>query len=310
MAVINSNNLDAGLRRIADDLTSYYLLGYYSTNAKLDGGYRRITVRVTRPGVSVRARRGYRAPTEAEVRTARAAADAPVPESTRTANAALATLSRIRTDQRFSVYAIAERAAAGGSPSGLWIAGEVTGSLQDFARGGTAAIELSGGATGSASATLKPGERTFLIKVPVQAATGPVDVKARLSAEGATGEPMADAARVDPAATAPLLFRRGPSTGNRVQPAADLRFSRTERLHLELPIPPDAALGAGRILDRNGQTLQVPLAVADKQDADGQRWLTADTTLSPLGAGDYLLEVAFTAAGTERKVVTAIRVTR
>jgi hypothetical protein len=145
--------------------------------------------------------------------------------------------------------------------------------------------------------------------VPVKAASGAIDVKAQFTGEGAA-EPQSDAARIEPAAAAPLLFRRGPSTGNRVQPAADLRFSRTERLRLELPIPPEATLGAGRILDRNAQALQVPLQIAEKKDPDGQRWLTGDATLSPLAAGDYLFEVAYTAAGTERKVVTAVRVTR
>ena len=43
IAVMNSNDLDAGLRRIADDLSSYYLLGYYSTNSKLDGRFRTIS---------------------------------------------------------------------------------------------------------------------------------------------------------------------------------------------------------------------------------------------------------------------------
>ena len=41
IAVVNSNDLDRGMKRISDDLTSYYLLGYYSTNAKLDGRFRR-----------------------------------------------------------------------------------------------------------------------------------------------------------------------------------------------------------------------------------------------------------------------------
>ena len=55
------------MKRIVDDLSSYYLLGYTSTNGKLDGRFRKISVRVKRPGVDVRARRGYRAPTQKEV---------------------------------------------------------------------------------------------------------------------------------------------------------------------------------------------------------------------------------------------------
>jgi len=66
-AVLDSNNLSAGLQRIAQDLRSYYLMGYYSTNAKTDGKFREIAVRVTRPGVQVRARRGYRAATTEEL---------------------------------------------------------------------------------------------------------------------------------------------------------------------------------------------------------------------------------------------------
>ncbi|MCA1651246.1 MAG: VWA domain-containing protein, partial [Acidobacteria bacterium] len=50
IAVMNSNDLDRGLKRISDDLSSYYLLGYYSTNTKLDGKFRGIKVRVKRPG--------------------------------------------------------------------------------------------------------------------------------------------------------------------------------------------------------------------------------------------------------------------
>ena len=49
---------EAGLRRIVDDLGNYYLLGYYSP-AHADGKFHKITVRVKRPGVNVRARSGY-----------------------------------------------------------------------------------------------------------------------------------------------------------------------------------------------------------------------------------------------------------
>ena len=38
VAFLNSNDLRGQMRRLAADFTSYYLLGYSSTNAKLDGG--------------------------------------------------------------------------------------------------------------------------------------------------------------------------------------------------------------------------------------------------------------------------------
>ncbi|MEW5984986.1 MAG: VWA domain-containing protein [Acidobacteriota bacterium] len=70
LAIVGTNDLSGGAKRITDDLSSYYVLGYYSTNTTLDGGYRRITVRVKRPGVHVRARRGYLAPAAAEIASA------------------------------------------------------------------------------------------------------------------------------------------------------------------------------------------------------------------------------------------------
>src|SRR5262249_12846303 len=64
MAIVDTSAIDQGLKRIVDDLSSYYLLGYYSTG-KLDGRFHAITVRVTRSGVQIRARRGYVAATTA-----------------------------------------------------------------------------------------------------------------------------------------------------------------------------------------------------------------------------------------------------
>jgi hypothetical protein len=65
LAVIDSNDLNAGLRRIADDQSAYYVLGYYTTNTKFDGRIRKITVKLN--GQTIRARREYRAPTQAEI---------------------------------------------------------------------------------------------------------------------------------------------------------------------------------------------------------------------------------------------------
>ena len=57
LAIIDSNNLAGGMKRIVDDLSSYYLLGYYSSNDTRDGRFRKITVKVG--NASVAARRGY-----------------------------------------------------------------------------------------------------------------------------------------------------------------------------------------------------------------------------------------------------------
>src|SRR5687767_11811611 len=62
-AVTNSNNFDPAFDRIVRENSTYYILGYYSTNDKRDGRYRSLSVRVKRPGLSVRARSGYLAPT-------------------------------------------------------------------------------------------------------------------------------------------------------------------------------------------------------------------------------------------------------
>jgi Ca-activated chloride channel family protein len=55
------DELPEALRRIAAELRHQYLLGYYPTDATVDQRSRRITVRVTRPGLTVRARESYRA---------------------------------------------------------------------------------------------------------------------------------------------------------------------------------------------------------------------------------------------------------
>ena len=66
-AIVNTNDLDKGLRQIVRDQSAYYLLGYTS-QVSTDGKFHKINVRVKRPGLQVRARPGYVAlsATEAE----------------------------------------------------------------------------------------------------------------------------------------------------------------------------------------------------------------------------------------------------
>jgi len=218
LAMLNSNDLRKQLGRIADDLTSYYLLGYISTNGKLDGKFRSIAVRSKRPGVEIRARRGYNAPTAEEVAGVRAVADVVMPAAQAALTRALGTIeSDVRAQGRPTVRAKGD----------------------------------------------------------------------------------------------PLVFHRGPSTGNQVQPAAGRIFPRSERIRLEMEAAAGAPMWTGAVLDRNGAKTVVPVATSERTDAaTGQRWLVADVTLGPLGPGDYLVELSTVKGSETQKALIAFRVTQ
>jgi VWFA-related protein len=89
-AIVNRNDYATAYDRIVQDNSSYYVLAYYPPDAK-PGRVHKIEVRVTRPGVLVRARKGYITPKKSEpekispkdIRTAevREAIDSPLPVS-------------------------------------------------------------------------------------------------------------------------------------------------------------------------------------------------------------------------------------
>ena len=60
-AAVNSNDFKTAFERIVKDNSSYYVLAYYPPDPKRDGKFHRIQVKVNRPGLTVRSRRGYAA---------------------------------------------------------------------------------------------------------------------------------------------------------------------------------------------------------------------------------------------------------
>jgi len=63
-AFLDSNDFGQVFRGVQQDTSTYYILGYRSNNKARDGRFRRITVRVNRPGLKLEFRRGYYAPTD------------------------------------------------------------------------------------------------------------------------------------------------------------------------------------------------------------------------------------------------------
>ncbi len=310
---MNTNDLHKGVSRVVDDLTSYYLVGYTSTNTKSDGRVRQIQVKVKGSGIQVRHRRSYRAPSAAET-TSGPGTLAPPDPGARALSDAIASLGRKPVDSRFS---IAAAHLTSGNEATIWIAGQVTapaGAPDEFLAGGRVELEIQAGDHSTrAQVTIEPGQRGFVtsVKVPVSAVTE-LNVRARASSEvSSVPVTAAFAAKVGPGLAQPLLLTRGPATANRLAATADRYFTRNERIRVDLPVAPGVKIAGARLLDKNGVQLRPAVTSSEREDdASGQRWVSADLALAVLGAGDYAIEIALNDAGTSRKVITAFRVTR
>ncbi len=186
LAITGSNDLARGLKRVVDDLSSYYLIGYYS-NGKLDGKFHSISVKVKRPGVRVRARRGYQAATPASAATmARGAGgrSAPALESPETlaahaVEAAIAPLSGYARDVPLRLQLAAGWKPNDSASAAMWVVGELGGvaTMGDtWAEGFDATVTLTTAAdatVGTARISVPRGGRTFRVAVTaVTAARG------------------------------------------------------------------------------------------------------------------------------------------
>ena len=318
-AVVNTNDLAGGLARLAADLTSYYLLGYYTTNPASDGGFRRVDVRVKRRGLVVRARRGYRAISASELaaaRTAALAAGQTVGTAATAVEAAIAALAQsrpagpIRTrvaygpggEGHLRMFAVTELAPAA-AREGPWLGGadaEAMLSASDNRALARAGQRLPAGRRAVlldlGEVEVSRGEVTLRVRLMPPNGTGALEDTVQLIAPGALGDPGV-----------PIVLRRGPTTGVEYVPTADAVFRRTERMRLELfGAAPGTAVTAA-LLDRTGKT--IPLPVASSVRAEGAAtWAVADLTLAPLAPGDYVVRMTAGDAGGERVSVTAFRV--
>ena len=63
-AFLDSNDFGKVFTQVQQDTASYYVLGYHSSNPLRDGRFRRITVKIKRPGIKLEYRKGYYAPSD------------------------------------------------------------------------------------------------------------------------------------------------------------------------------------------------------------------------------------------------------
>ena len=303
VAIVNTNNVAPLLRRVVDDLSAYYLLSYSSTNAKLDGKFRSISVKVSRPGVQTRARRGYLALRPEEVPTT-LTGDAAAPSLSPAQSSVLAALNAMAFNPRAELRLRASAYAAAGQNAFVLV-----GTLDDaarrqpeWARGGTADVTVRGsdGSTVLTSNVTIAADGGFVLPVPGSGGQlVPGDYSIRVRAKGGTGATINETARVVIATESPtigeaVVWRRRPATGPTYFRTADPRASRTDRLRFEFATS-EAAAPSTTLLDRMGQPMSVPLQVSAREEA-GVKWIVVEATLAPFAAGDYAVDVKAGAA--------------
>ena len=311
VAVLQSNDLRAGLGTVADDLSSHYVLGYYTNNTRWDGRPRKLTVKLKPGGQTIRARREYRAPTEAEMaalRDARTAASSaaagPSPTDT-----ALSALSRISPQARLFTYgahvaagevAVVAEIAATEIEAGRW------------KQGADVQITLTpkGGQAITAAGRIEAGARGTMVRVPVAADGGPWQAVVRLQGEdNATESGTLSIERTGGALLGrPIVYRAASRGRRRASPSRGVLVPAHRA-----PARRVAAAAGRRLLSRRGCSTatgsrsRVPMTVTSRE-AGGSTSLTTDLNMAPLGAGDYLIEIAVKAGETTEQQLVAIRV--
>jgi len=96
-AIVGRNDLAKGLQQALQDSAAYYLIGYTSAQAPVDGKFHQIKVQLSaaakKRGLQVRARRGYWAATMEDVKKAEKATAPGVPDTAKPVMAALASIA-------------------------------------------------------------------------------------------------------------------------------------------------------------------------------------------------------------------------
>ena len=311
-AIVNRNDLGAAMKQIVRDASSYYLLGYTSTQAPTDGKFHEIRVRVKRPGIQVRSRRGYWAYTEADVKRATAGPRSGPPTAV---SKALASIAPNLQAARY-VRTWIGTGRGGGELTKVTFLWEplppTPGVMRDEPRRVTLLATSPAGEivyrgrlpatlapTGSGAAIsfdAKPGRLDLRITIEGDG-TGTLDTETRdmVVPDLSAPEVMLGTPRVWLARNAREFTTLAASTST--PPTATREFRRTDRLLVRVdayaPGTEPAAVTA-RLLNQQGN--QMAEITARPPAAAGES-TTIDLPLASYAAGQYLLELSANAEG-------------
>ena len=327
-AIINQNDLVPGLRQMLRDASTYYLLGYNSSEAATDGQYHEIAVRVKREGVRVRARKGYWAVTE---RDAKRALAPPVNEPPKAVDVALSALAEPRQGRLVRTWVGTSRGESGKTRvTFVWEPTTTRGRREVPSRVLVTAMGNQGGAyyrgrvpEGVARQASGPGAGSPPA-THVEFEADPGTMLLSLAIEDESGEVLdrdRDEIKI-PDFTGPDIVLSTPSfvraanasewkalVENRAAtPTATREFRRTDRLLIRFEAyTPGTTIPVirARLLNRSGDSMY-PLVLLPSEDC---HWYQVDVRPANLPPGEYIIELTATTPGGDATELVAFRLT-
>ena len=309
-AIVNRNDLAAGMKQIIRDSSAYYLVGYTSSQAPTDGKFHEIRVRVKRPGVQVRARKGYWAYTEEEVKRAVAG---PKPGPPAEITKALTAIAPLTNRRYIRTWFGSDRGPDGNNRmTFLWEPLPPTpGVKRDEPRRVTVLATSASGDIiyrGRVPAELAAPGNGGIIRFDVP--PGKIDVRLTIEGDGTGTLDTEERDLVVPDPTAPELHISTPkvwfarnareftalTAGTPPAPAATREFRRTDRLlvRVDAYAPANAPTTVtAQLLNQQGVKMSdIPVTAP----TDGQTY-SLDLSLASFAAGQYLIEITANSEG-------------
>ena len=287
-----TNDFNAGLKKIAEDLSAHYLLTYYPTNTKADGQYRKIEVKIADPVIRIKARRGYVA-AGAEPRSgssSTAPAKAPAPAGV---TGALDVLSRLRPAAELFTYGVVDG-------NDLAIADRIaqpdTTTKPAWQKGADVQVTVIGDTAAPVAARIDAGARGVVVRIPKSAGAGPFRLNVKVT--GAASTIVTDRVDIAPPPAAVIGegmiyrgVRRGPRPYGRrlisssIAPSACTWSSdRTDRWRSERRVCWDVTACCGRFQSRS-PSANATAASSCRLTSPWQRSPTATTCSKSRRAG-------------------------